>query len=70
MAAEQHPDVVGRLAALLGETTAQVKATINNNQFSLYEPVPILSDAPLDDILYIREHQPEFPGVSGRRPPS
>jgi penicillin-binding protein 2 len=60
----QQPEVVGRLAALIGQTTAQVKATIADPQYSLYKPVPILSNAPLADILYIKEHQSEFPGVS------
>ena len=64
VAAVQHPEVIGRLAALFGQTVPQVKAVINNPQFSLYKPVPIMNDAPLADILYIREHQSEFPGVS------
>ena len=62
--AAQHPEVVGRLATLIGETTAQVDAAIADPQYSLYKPVPVLSNAPLTDILYIREHQADFPGVS------
>jgi penicillin-binding protein 2 len=64
LTAQQHPDVVGRLAALIGQTTAQIDATIADPRFSLYKPVPVLSDAPLSDVLYIKEHQSEFPGVS------
>ena len=64
VAAAQHPEVVGRLAAVIGETPAQVDASIASPQFSLYKPVPVLSNAPLQDILYIREHQADFPGVS------
>jgi penicillin-binding protein 2 len=71
VAATQYPAVVGRLAALIGETTAQVKATIADPRFSLYKPVPVLTggaseadqEAILSDILYIKEHQAEFPGV-------
>jgi penicillin-binding protein 2 len=63
VAATQHPEVIGRLAALIGQTPQQVKATIADMQFSLYKPVPILSDAPPQDVLYIKEHQSEFPGV-------
>ena len=55
---------IGRLAALVGETPAQVQAAIDNDQYSLYKPVPILNDAPLADVIYIKEHQAEFPGVS------
>ncbi len=61
--AVQDPAVVGRLAALIGQTTAQVEATIADPQYTLYKPVPILSNAPPSDILYIDEHASEFPGV-------
>ena len=62
--AQHDPAVVGRLAALIGQTTTQLDATVADTRYSLYKPVPVLSDAPLSDILYIREHQSEFPGVS------
>ena len=64
LAAIQHPDVVGRLAAVIGETTAQVEATIADPRFSQYRPVPVLTGAPFADVLYIKEHQSEFPGVT------
>ena len=54
VAAQHDPTVVGRLAAVVGETAAQVQAAIDNQQFSLYKPVPILTDAPLADIIYIK----------------
>ncbi|MBV8463326.1 MAG: hypothetical protein JO368_08535, partial [Acidimicrobiales bacterium] len=62
--ATEHPDVIGRLAALVGETTAQVQATINDKRYSQYKPVPILSNAPLPDVIYVMEHPREFPGVA------
>ncbi len=46
VAAKQDPAVIGRLAALIGETSAQVTSTINDLRYSPYKPVPILSDAP------------------------
>jgi len=64
VAAQQDPAVIGRLAALVGETPARVQAAIANQQYSLYKPVPIMSNAPLADIVYIKEHQAEFPGVT------
>ena len=64
VAAQQHPAVVGQLAALLGISAAQIEADLANVQFSLYEPVPILENAPLSDVLYIGEHASMFPGVS------
>ncbi len=64
VSAEQHPAVIGRLATLIGQTSAEISTSIADPRYSLYKPVPVLSDAPLSDILYIREHQDEFPGVS------
>jgi penicillin-binding protein 2 len=64
VSAVQHPEVVGRLAALIGQTPAQVQQTINDKQFSPYKPVPILDNAPLPDVLYVKEHAGEFPGVT------
>ncbi len=63
-AAADDPSVIGRLASVIGQTPAEVKATVDDLQYSIYKPVPILSNAPLSDILYIKEHQSEFPGVS------
>jgi penicillin-binding protein 2 len=63
-AAQDHPEVIGRLAALIGQTTQQVQATVADPRFSPYKPVPVLTNAPLSDILYISEHQDDFPGVS------
>jgi penicillin-binding protein 2 len=61
--AQLHPDVVGRLAAVVGETTEQVNASIANPRYSPYKPVPVMSNAPPSTILYIKEHQDDFPGV-------
>ncbi len=65
--ADQDPAVIGRLAAVVGETQAQVQDSINNDQYSIYKPVPILNDAPLSDVIYIKEHQSEFPGVTSQQ---
>ena len=62
--AQEHPAVVGQLAALLGISSAQIEADLANVQYSLYKPVPILENAPLSDVLYIGEHASMFPGVS------
>ena len=63
-AATQNPDVVGRLAALIGETSVQVNAAVADTRYSLYKPVPVLANAPVADVLYIMEHPGEFPGVA------
>ena len=67
VAAAQHPEVVGNLAALVGKTPAQIQAALTNQQYSLYKPVPILDDAPLADVLYLKEHPDEFPGVTSQQ---
>jgi len=64
VSAQEHPEVVGQLAALLGISSAQIQADLANDQYSLYKPVPILENAPLSDVLYIGEHASMFPGVS------
>ncbi|HXQ63042.1 MAG TPA: penicillin-binding transpeptidase domain-containing protein [Acidimicrobiales bacterium] len=64
VASQAHPDVVSELAALLDLTPTTIDSYLNDVQFSLYEPVPILTNAPLSDVLYIDEHPSLFPGVS------
>ncbi len=71
-----HPGPGGRPTGPGGGGTAgrphrpdrrrRCEATIADTRYSLYKPVPVLSDAPLSDILYIKEHQDEFPGVYRR----
>ena len=71
-AALDHPQVIGHLAALIGQTTQQVQATIADPRYSPYKPVPVLTGGTtpaaqnqiLSDILYIGEHQDDFPGVA------
>jgi penicillin-binding protein 2 len=62
--AQNDPSIVDRLAAVLGLSPATIDQALDSSQFSLYKPVPVLSDAPLSDVIYIREHQSEFPGVA------
>jgi penicillin-binding protein 2 len=62
--AAQDPSIIGDVAALVGETPAQVRQAVNDSQYSPYEPVPILDNAPPTVIQYYEEHQSSFPGVS------
>ncbi|MBW3536476.1 MAG: penicillin-binding protein 2 [Actinobacteria bacterium] len=61
--AQDHPDVLPRLAALLGIPESDVIDRIADPKFSPYRPVPLAIDVPEDKIVYIREHQEDFPGV-------
>ncbi len=63
-AAAIHPGVVARLAALIGVPPRVVLQELNNNQYTSYQPVPILLNARPAIIAYFEEHQYEFQGVS------
>ena len=58
------PAIIAKVAALGGQTPAQIKAALKDSQFSVYQPVPVLTGAPMTTIQYLDEHQAEFPGVS------
>jgi penicillin-binding protein 2 len=58
-----NPDMVYRLAPLLGMTVPQLQKAIDNVQYSPYAPVPVLQNASPQQILYIQENQEQFPGV-------
>jgi penicillin-binding protein 2 len=62
--AAAQPSIIGKVAALIGQTPAQVKATVNNVQFSPYEPVPVATDVPPATVQYLQTHQSDYPGVT------
>jgi penicillin-binding protein 2 len=62
--AAEDPSIIGKVAALVGETPAQVKAAVKNERFSPYEPVPVDTNVSADTVQYLQTHQSEFPGVS------
>ena len=64
VAAADHPAVIGAVGALAGETPAQVRQDLDNSQYSPYEPVPVMNDAPIATVQYVEAHPSEFPGVS------
>ena len=61
--AQDHPEVLPRLAALLALPEEQIVERLLDPKFSPYRPVPLAVDVPEDKIVYIREHQEDFPGV-------
>ncbi|MGO9854461.1 MAG: hypothetical protein ACLPYY_05420, partial [Acidimicrobiales bacterium] len=62
--AAQNPSIVGMVAALVGQTPKQVQASINNNQYSPYEPVPVAVGVSPATVQYLQTNQAEYPGVS------
>ena len=62
--AKADPGIVGRVAALAGVSPGTVQSALTNQEFSPYEPVPVLQNAPASTVQYLADHQSEFPGVS------
>lgn len=59
-----YPPIKGALASLTGLSVQQINSDLNNLQYDPYQPAPILSDAPVKEVEFIKLHPKEFPGVS------
>jgi penicillin-binding protein 2 len=62
----QDPSIVGKVAALVGQTPAQVEASVTNNQYSPYEPVPVALGVTASTVQFLQTHPSEYPGVSAQ----
>jgi penicillin-binding protein 2 len=60
----QHPAVVGKVAALVGQTPKQVVQSIDNDRYSPYQSVPVASHIPASTVQYLQTNQADYPGVS------
>jgi penicillin-binding protein 2 len=60
----QNPGIVGMVAALVGQTPKQVQASINNVQYSPYEPVPVATGVSAATVQFLQTHQAQYPGVT------
>ena len=56
--------VIGRLAALLGDSVAEVNTALANPQASVYQPAPVAIGVSQSTIVYLSEHKNMFPGVA------
>lgn len=63
---QDKPEVVARLAALLGVSRTELERRINDKRYSPYKPVPVADDVPEEIVVYLREHAQDFPGVAAR----
>lgn len=61
---KDKPEVVGRLAALLNIPATELRKRMADVRFSPYTPVPVAEDVPEETVVYLREHQDQFPGVA------
>jgi penicillin-binding protein 2 len=55
--------LIQRVAVALGVSVAQINADLNDQQDSIYEPVPVAIGVGSSTILYLSEHRSLFPGV-------
>jgi penicillin-binding protein 2 len=62
--ATQDPGVVAMVAALIGQTPQAVQATLNNQQYGPYDPIPLATDISTATVQYLQVHQSDYPGVS------
>ncbi len=51
--AAANPQIVGQVAALIGQTPQQVKLSLKDNTFSPYEPVPVADNVSAATVLAI-----------------
>ncbi len=61
--AKRDPTILGRLATLLGVTETSLQRNVADPRYSPYGPIPIAQDVDSSKIIYIKEHQDEYPGV-------
>jgi len=61
----KKPEVLDRLSWLLGTPVPVLQERIADERYSLFKPVPVALDVPKDKLIYLREHQGDFPGVEG-----
>ena len=62
--AQETPEVLDRLAALLGVPVEDVRARVSDPRFSPFKPVPVVDDVSKELIVYLAEHAADFPGVA------
>jgi penicillin-binding protein 2 len=57
--------VIGRLATLLGVPDTDLQRRLDDLRTSPYKPVLLADDVPKETLVYLREHESDFPGASG-----
>jgi penicillin-binding protein 2 len=56
--------MVTRLAALVGVPVKELRSAIDNVQYSSYQDVPVIQNAPASEILFVKENPTLFTGVT------
>ncbi|MDQ3574625.1 MAG: penicillin-binding protein 2 [Actinomycetota bacterium] len=60
---EGDPEVLSRLAPLLGISRAELTRRIEDTRYSRFRPVPVAEDVSEELLVYLREHAQDFKGV-------
>ncbi|MHB8263239.1 MAG: penicillin-binding protein 2 [Acidimicrobiales bacterium] len=60
---KSHPGIVGRVASVIGVPVSQISQALSSDLYTTYQPIPVATNVPIADVMYLREHQPEFQGV-------
>ncbi|MGH9165544.1 MAG: penicillin-binding protein 2 [Acidimicrobiales bacterium] len=61
-----RPEVLGRLAALVGISRPELLRRMADLRYSRYRPVPVAEDVREETVVYLREHAADFPGVEAK----
>jgi len=61
----RRSEVIPRLAQVLKMQTSDVQKRLDDKRYSPFKPIPVATDVPKETIIYIREHQSDYPGISG-----
>ncbi|MBV8296594.1 MAG: hypothetical protein JO085_07155, partial [Acidimicrobiia bacterium] len=61
----RRAEVVPRLAEVLKMQASDVDKHLDDKRYSPFKPIPVATDVPKETIIYLREHQSDFPGVGG-----
>ncbi len=59
----RNPGLIPRLSALLNVPENDLRKRVQDDRFTIFKPVPVAEDVPKETLIYIREHQDQFPGV-------
>ncbi|MGH2685044.1 MAG: penicillin-binding transpeptidase domain-containing protein, partial [Actinomycetota bacterium] len=62
-AADDRDDVVYRLAGVLSRTPEEIEARLADKRYNQFQPVPVAEDVDEGAVIFIKEHQSQFPGV-------
>jgi penicillin-binding protein 2 len=67
---EQIEQVATRLAPVVNLPIEEINKRLEDRTLAAFTPVPVAENVPEDAVVYIREHQDQFPGVETKTQPT